>query len=130
MITVTVTPNQAPVAVNDPDGTPGGGNVITPTDPEAPGADLDPEGGNIFVTTAQHVVRDEGGNYVPAGDAVQIDANGEPIVGTYGTLTLLADGSYTFERMTRFGPSPRASRQSTRSNTRSATPSARQRRRS
>ena len=96
VITVTVTPNQAPVAVNDPDGTPGGGNVITPTNPEAPGTDLDPEGGNIFVTTAQHVVRDEGGNYVPAGDAVQIDANGEPIVGTYGTLTLLANGSYTF----------------------------------
>lgn len=97
VVTVTVSPNKPPVAVDDPDGTPGGGNVITPTNPEAPGTDLDPEGGNISVTTAQHVVRDEGGNYVPAGDAVQIDADGEPIEGTYGTLTLLANGSYTFE---------------------------------
>ncbi|MGV3633563.1 MAG: nidogen-like domain-containing protein [Pseudorhodoplanes sp.] len=96
VVTVTVTPNKPPVAVDDPDGSPDGGNVITPTNPEAPGKDADPEGGNISVTTAQHVVRDEGGNYVPSGDPVTIDEDGETIEGTYGTLTLRADGTYTF----------------------------------
>jgi VCBS repeat-containing protein len=94
IFTVTVTPNQPPVAVDDPDGTPDGPGDVTPDDP---GNDSDPEGGNIAVITAQHVVLDEGGEYVPAGDPVQIDADGETVDGSYGTLTLLPDGTYTFE---------------------------------
>ncbi len=85
VITVTVTPNQAPVAVNDPDGTPGGGDV---TD-----NDSDPEGSVIVVASGQHVDPIEG---TPVGPVVAVDADGEPIEGTYGTLTLKADGTYSF----------------------------------
>lgn len=89
VVTVVVTPNAAPVAVNDPDGSSGGGDVIE--------NDSDPEGSVIAVKSVQHIVFDtETGQEAPAGPVVQVDADGEQIEGTYGTLTLRADGTYTF----------------------------------
>ncbi len=85
VVTVTVTPNLPPVAVDDPDGTPGGGDV---TD-----NDSDPEGSVIVVSSGQHV---DPVNGTPVGPVVAVDTDGEPIEGTYGTLTLKADGTYSF----------------------------------
>ncbi len=83
-VTVTVTPNRSPIAVNDT-GQPSGGNVV--------GNDSDPEGSVIVVRSVQHIDAQQN---VPAGPVVQVDDDGEQIVGDFGTLTIRADGTYTF----------------------------------
>lgn len=88
VVTVVVTPNAPPIAVNDPEGSSGGGDVIE--------NDSDPEGSVVVVTAAQHLVQNAQGQDVPTGPVVPIDADGEEIVGTYGTLTLHPNGTYTF----------------------------------
>ena len=90
--TVVVTPNQPPIAVNDPDGSPGGGNVITPNNPETPGQDIDPEGGILTVVRVQRV---EGGQL--QGEPVTVGPEGATIAGAFGTLSIAQDGTYTFE---------------------------------
>ncbi len=92
VVTVTVSPNQAPVAVDDPNGTQDGGNVITPTDPEAPGTDLDPEGGDLRVVNIQRIVDGE-----LQGEPETVGPEGALIVGALGTLTIDEDGEYAFE---------------------------------
>lgn len=87
VVTVVVTPNAAPVAVNDPDGSSGGGDVIE--------NDSDPEGSVIVVKTVRHIEVVEGGQEVP-GPPVTVSAAGATIEGTYGTLTIHPDGTYTF----------------------------------
>lgn len=83
-VIVTLTPNRPPVAVDDENGTPAGGRVID--------NDNDPEGGVIVVKTVQHVVNGE-----PQGQPVVVDPqNGATIEGTYGTLTIHPNGTYTF----------------------------------
>jgi VCBS repeat-containing protein len=83
-VTVTVTPNRSPIAVDD-SGQPNGGNVV--------GNDSDPEGSIIVVRSVQHIDPQQN---VPAGPVVQVDDDGEQIVGDFGTLTIRADGTYTF----------------------------------
>lgn len=87
IVTVTVTPNKPPVAVNDPNGSGGGGDVTQ--------NDSDPEGSVIVVKAVRHIVVSEGGQEVP-GPAVTVGAAGATIEGTYGTLTIHPDGTYTF----------------------------------
>ena len=83
-VTVTLTPNRAPIAVNDPTGNPGGGDV-TPND-------NDPDGDAIRVVRVQRVVDD-----VPTGPVVTVPNNGQgEIEGKYGKLIFNSDGSYTF----------------------------------
>jgi VCBS repeat-containing protein len=84
LVTVTLTPNQPPVAVDDKDGSPQGDVIDN---------DSDPEGFPIVVKSARHL----GADGKPDDDGpVQIDADGEPVPGTYGTLILRSDGSYDF----------------------------------
>lgn len=84
-VIVTLTPNRPPVAVDDENGTPAGGRVID--------NDSDPEGFPIVVKSARHL----GADGKPDDDGpVQIDSDGEPVHGTYGTLILRSDGSYDF----------------------------------
>ncbi|MFZ5692403.1 MAG: VCBS domain-containing protein [Pseudomonadota bacterium] len=83
-IIVTVTPNQPPIAINDPTGSSGGGDVT--------GNDSDPEGGAIRVVSVQFVEND-----VPTGNVFSVPQNGErTIEGKYGTLTIKSDGTYTY----------------------------------
>jgi VCBS repeat-containing protein len=80
IITVTVTPNQPPIAADDPDGTPAGGDVIE--------NDSDPEGSIVVVATVRPL---------PEGDAVEITSEDTEVAGQYGTLIISPDGTYTFE---------------------------------
>jgi VCBS repeat-containing protein len=82
-VIVTITPNQPPVAVDDQNGSPQGGDVID--------NDSDPEGFPIVVKTVQHVVDGE-----PQGQPVVVGPQGATIEGTYGTLTIHPNGTYTF----------------------------------
>ena len=91
-VTVVVTPNRPPVAVDD-----AVDNTSEPTEDgnivgDITRNDRDPEGGVIVVTSVQHIVDGE-----PTGDVVRINTAGRSIEGDYGTLTLRADGTYTFE---------------------------------
>jgi len=86
IITVTLTPNKPPVAVDDDGDTPGGGDVID--------NDTDPEGGALVVATVK---------LLPDGEAVQINSNPqqEPqetsVEGQFGTLYIRPDGTYRYE---------------------------------
>lgn len=83
VITVTITPNQAPIAVDDEQGSPDGGDVIE--------NDSDPDGNPIVVQSVQRVVDGQ-----PQGEIVLVDADGETIEGEFGTLFIRADGTYEF----------------------------------
>jgi VCBS repeat-containing protein len=88
VVDFTVSQNKPPVANPDPSGSADGGDVID--------NDSDPEGGNIVVQSVQHIDPVQG---VPSGPVVHIpqgDLDGETIEGTYGTLTIHPDGTYTF----------------------------------
>jgi len=83
IIDVSVTPNRPPVAVDDQQGTPDGGDVTE--------NDSDPDGNPIVVQSVQRVI-----NGQPQGEIVLVDANGKPIEGGFGTLFIRADGTYEF----------------------------------
>lgn len=90
VVTVTVTPNQPPVAINDPSGSKAGGNVTT--------NDNDPDGGILRVINAQHLASETpDGPYIPDGPVVAVaqGSQGE-IQGKYGKLILHSDGTYTY----------------------------------
>jgi VCBS repeat-containing protein len=81
IIDVNFTPNRAPVAVDDQQGTPSGGDVTE--------NDSDPEGAVIVVKSVRHI--DD-----PLDEIVIVDADGEIIEGEFGTLFIRADGTYTY----------------------------------
>lgn len=79
IINVSVTPNRPPVAVDDPDGLPGIGDVLP--------NDTDPEGGVITVTSVQ---------FLPDGTDTPVEAANTEIQGKYGKLIISPNGSYTY----------------------------------
>jgi VCBS repeat-containing protein len=97
-ITVTVTPNRAPIAINDApvainDRSGDNKGDVTKND-------SDPDGDPVHVVTVQHMVRpDPDGPLVPDPNspAVTVQQGGQAVIqGKYGTLTIKSDGSYTF----------------------------------
>ena len=90
VLTITINgTNEAPTAVNDYNTITVGGSAISKTDANGVDSnDADMEGDTITV------------NGIRTGDEGETGTTGtvgSPLTGTYGTLTLNADGSYTYE---------------------------------
>ncbi|ARP99350.1 VCBS domain-containing protein [Pseudorhodoplanes sinuspersici] len=89
VVTVVVTPNKPPVAVNDPDGSSGGGDVTE--------NDSDPEGGSIVVASVRPL---------PDGERIFIVTDETEVPSVYGKLIISPDGTYSFvpnEAFAQFG---------------------------
>lgn len=97
-ITVAITAqNDMPLAVDDvntiaEDAVTATGNVIT----TAPGQDSDPEPADTLTVTTIRTGTEGAGGGTTAVNAGTTSANGTAIAGSYGTLTLGADGSYSY----------------------------------
>ncbi|MDB5811409.1 MAG: hypothetical protein JWN94_3531, partial [Betaproteobacteria bacterium] len=101
-ITVTIAAqNDIPLAVDDThviseDGAnPVSGNVISGTGSPNTAADSDPEGNALTVTAVRPATEIAGGATTAVAGGTT-SANGTSIAGTYGTIKLGADGSYTY----------------------------------
>ena len=84
--------NQAPVAVNDTDSVNEDATVTkTGSQNDVLNDDSDPDGDTITVTQIKHSTTS---NSAVSGSTTY--SNGTSVTGTYGTLTIGADGSYTY----------------------------------